>query len=264
LEIGERVEAEGTELVRGEVLRVRVATELGRELQPVLVVLAEPREGVHELTGRGRRADIHAGVAAEGYGLHAGQSVGQRRVHADRPVRQIDERRAGEVHPVHADRRLGEDAEPEVTRVATLDAAVIVAALAAVRGQLGRGDARWILPAPRTVERQVERLAGRRRRRGEVDRSKETGLIAQPSIGNPADGRRYVRAVEDAEQAADRVAGESGRLKAQRVRVEQTVKILRSASGLICDGEERLVGPDGPGKEAADRQVAILLAERAG
>jgi hypothetical protein len=248
-------------LIRRQVLRVLIATQLGRELETMLVVLAEPREGVHELPGRGRRADVHPRIATKRDVLHTGEPVGERRVHTHGSTRQIDERRAGEVHAVHTDVGLGQNAEAEVARVAALHAAVVIAAFTAVRGELGGRDAGRILPTPRAIEREVERLTGGRRRRCEVDRAEETCLIAEARAGNAGDGGRNVRMVEDTEETGDRVAGESGSLQSKRVSIEQTVKILGAASRLIRDGEEGLVGLDRSGQQSADGQIAILLAE---
>ena len=71
VEIGQRVERERAELIRRQVLRVLIVPHLGRVLDAMLVVLAEPRQRVHELHARLRDARVHRRIAAERHVLHA-------------------------------------------------------------------------------------------------------------------------------------------------------------------------------------------------
>src|SRR5690349_21697487 len=150
LQIGQRVEAETSELVRAQVLLVGVASNLGGELETMLVVLAEPRQHVRELRGRRALTDVHRWVAAKRDVLHARRSIGERRIHAHGPTGQREEWIAVEPRAIEADRRLAQHAEAEVAGVAALNTAVPVRALAAVRGQFGRHRGGGILAAPRS------------------------------------------------------------------------------------------------------------------
>ena len=80
LKVGQRIVGKGAELVVREILRVCLVAKLGRELQTMLVVLAEPGELVHVVDRRGARAGVHVRAAAEGHHSDTRRPVIERRV----------------------------------------------------------------------------------------------------------------------------------------------------------------------------------------
>ena len=194
---------ECSELVGAQILRVLIVAQLGRELEPMLVVLAEPRQRVHRLRRRRGHVDVHRRVAAEREALHAGRAVGEARIHAHRPVRQIDERIAVEPHPIDADLRLTQHAEAVIAGVLGLDPAVPIHPLAAVRRQLGARQTRRILAVPRSIEGDVHCLTRRRRRRRPVQRAEEQGVVAETRARDSTDARRNIVPSENVQQVLD-------------------------------------------------------------
>ena len=92
LEVGEGAESEDAETVGRHVLLELIATRLGRQLEPVGVALAEPRELIHDLGTHRRLTRGQVGVATERQLLHVRQSIEQPRVDSHNGVWKIDER----------------------------------------------------------------------------------------------------------------------------------------------------------------------------
>jgi hypothetical protein len=147
--------------------------------------------------------------------------------------------------------------------VAALHAAAPVGTVAAERGKLGRESGRGALLAPVAVERKVDRLPARRRRRREVEAAEDRSLIAEAVAREAPDADRDLRLLEDAEQPVNRVGGDAGGLEPELVGVEQRLVVVRPAAGLPRDVVERLVELHRTGAHPARRQIRVLLAEGA-
>ena len=78
-----------------------------------------------------------------------------------------------------------------------------------------------------------------------------------------ADGGRDPLRGGDGEQARDGIGGHAGRLQSARIGVEQRAQIVRAAAELVRQVVERLVEHDRAGEQSAEREVRVLLAERA-
>ena len=90
LEVRERVVGERAERVDREQLVGSLMAQLARQLEPVFVVGAEPRELILGLERRRRQHGVHRGIAADRERLHPVAAVGERRVHADPSGREIE------------------------------------------------------------------------------------------------------------------------------------------------------------------------------
>ena len=230
----------------------------------MLVVLAEPRELVHSANAESRTARAQVGAAAKSDVAYAAGAVGKGRVHEHAAVGQQRVRRPIVAARVHVDAALAQNRILYVRRMASLHAAAVVRAVAAVRGKFG-GErlADWRLPVPVAVEGQIEGLATARARRREVHAAEQGTLIAEPIVRNAAgNGGRYVGELRNGEQPRHRVCRDAGRLQADGIGIDERLEIIGATSELVRHVVERLVHHDGTRHGAAERQIAVLLSER--
>src|SRR5204863_8609123 len=104
----QRVVAEGAEQIRRLILAVIVVLKLAAQLEPVLVVPAEPRELVLKLGREPAVAGAEIRAAAEGERAHAARTVVERRVHEHGAVREQRVRRSVVLVAANAQRGLAE------------------------------------------------------------------------------------------------------------------------------------------------------------
>ena len=263
LEIGERIEVEGAARIRGLILLVAVLTDFARELEAVLVVLAEPRQLVqHAATEIGApRAQVR--VTAEADVANTARAICERGVDEHTAVWQQRVRRAVIAVRVEVEARFAQEQVLDVRGVVSLEPATVIRAIAAVRRQLGRELAHRRLLVPVAVEREVERLARRGARRREVDASEQRALILEAIVRDAAaDGRRNPCLLRERDEPRDGIRRDARGLEADGIRVEQRLEIVRATTQLIRNAVVQLVHHDGPRHGSAERHVAVLLAER--
>src|SRR5215216_6046769 len=97
-----------------------------------------------------------------------------------------------------------------------------------MRGKLGCESRCWILLVPASIERNVECLATRRRRRREIERPKERSLVANAIIWRRADIEWDARGVENRKQSAHRIGRHANRSQSARICIEKRLKIIRA------------------------------------
>ena len=159
---GEVVEREIRERavgVGGLILIVALAPQLAAQLEPVLVVPAEPGELVDRLGDESAAARAEEAVAADAERAHAARAIGEQGVHEHAAVGEREVRAAVAPIPVQVERGLAEHDVLHVRRVARLRSRVPARAVAAVCRQLGDEVARGRLAIPVAVEREVHRRA---------------------------------------------------------------------------------------------------------
>src|SRR5437868_12357528 len=138
------------------------------------------------------------------------------RVGSDAAAGQRAVRPAIVVRTAGSDRRLLEDAEAEVAVMPPLETAIPARAIAGAGGEGHHTGADRRLLVPPTIEGDVERLPGRRRRRGEIDAAEDRALIARAVARYAPYRRRYLRLTEDAQKARHGIRGDAGRLEPER------------------------------------------------
>ena len=145
-----------------------------------------------------------------------------------------------------------------------LEPAIPVRPLATMRGQFGGahlGERRET--APLSLREQVERLPRLRPGRREVDHAGQAPVVGKPLPRHRTHGERDLLRPQDAEQSRHRVGRETGGREAERVGVEQRVQRVRPLPELVRHIVKRLVDGDRTGSLAAQRQVRVLVADRA-
>ena len=227
---------------------------------PVRIV--EPRQVVLERPTRRARARAQALIPAEDERLHATHAVIEHGVDSHPPRWQIEVRVPVIPRDVDPGRRLAED-QAEIPVVPRLQPATPVGSIATGRRDLGDTTAGRTLPAPVAVERDPERMTRRGARRRDVDAAEHRPIVAQALRPVPPIDRRQPRDGEDVEEAHHRVRREARGLEPKLPRIEQCLIVARLPPELERDVVERLVQLDRPGRESTQRQIRVLVAQRA-
>src|SRR5204862_2449648 len=140
--------------------------------------------------------------------------------------------------------------------------AVPAGPIAAVRRQLTgkRRCGRLLIPAP--IVGKVERLSRRGRLRRKIEAAEDRSLLAQSAAREFACDSWNSELLQNAEQSRHGIGRDTRCLQSDGVGIEKRAQIVSASPELIREVVKRCILFDRASQQAADRDVAELLAER--